>query len=38
MGKIIGKITGSDDAADAQVDAANQSAALSKEQFEATER
>lgn len=37
MGKIIGKITGSDDAADAQVDAANQSAALSKEQFEATE-
>lgn len=36
MGKIIGKITGADQAAKAQTNAANQSAALSREQFEAT--
>lgn len=38
MGKIIGKITGSSDAAEAQTNAANQSAALSKEQFESTQK
>lgn len=38
VGDIIGDITGANDAADAQVNAANQSAALSKEQFEAIQK
>lgn len=38
VGDIIGDITGANDAKDAQVNAANQSAALSKEQFEAIQK
>lgn len=38
VGDIIGDITGANDAADAQTNAANQSAALSKEQFEAIQK
>lgn len=34
VGDVFNKITGADDAVDAQVNAANQGAALSKEQFE----
>ena len=37
VGDVIGDITGTNKAADAQVNAANKSAALSKEQFEATQ-
>ena len=37
VGDVIGDITGSNQAADAQTNAANQSAALSREQFEATQ-
>ena len=36
VGDVIGDITGTNQAADAQTNAANQSAALSQEQFEAT--
>lgn len=36
VGDVIGDITGANQAADAQTNAANQSAALSREQFEAT--
>lgn len=38
VGDIIGDITGANKAADAQTNAANQSAALSKEQFEAIQQ
>ncbi len=38
VGDIIGDITGSNQAAEAQTNAANQSAALSKEQFETTQK
>lgn len=38
VGDFIGDITGANDAKDAQVNAANQSAALSKEQFEAIQK
>lgn len=38
VGKTISKITGADKAAQAQTDAANQSAALSKEQFDAIQK
>lgn len=38
IGSVVGGITGSNKAADAQINAANQSAALSKEQFEAIQQ
>ncbi|NBV59439.1 MAG: DNA transfer protein [Synechococcaceae bacterium WB4_2_0811] len=38
IGSVIGGITGSNNAAEAQKDAANQSAALSREQFEAIQK
>ncbi|MGL4757279.1 MAG: hypothetical protein ACRCXB_33420 [Aeromonadaceae bacterium] len=38
IGSVVGGITGSNKAADAQTNAANQSAALSKEQFEAIQK
>ena len=38
IGSVVGGITGANQAADAQTNAANQSAALSKEQFEAIQK
>ena len=38
IGSVVGDITGANQAADAQTNAANQSAAISKEQFEAIQK
>ena len=38
IGSVVGDITGANQAADAQINAANQSAAISKEQFEAIQK